>query len=424
MYQGTNDLGKRIAAVRRERGMTQDELASKMNITPQAVSKWERGTGLPDISMLSLLSSALGITVGELFGESALSATTPSLADHYDGLPLVARHGALGCYSDKRVKQSSETGVVFEDGSCVDYATRAVTNRGKGEIRLAESEAVEHAAYDEGKTVYDAEFATFLGLDITNNFACSIQIVASHDGINRIHAEGSARFISLIEAAVVSNTLRLHIKNPTGNGGHERDNRMTVEVAFSRGEQLRATINGSGSLSTALAFENGELTVNGSGDIRIGDVGALCVKVNGSGDVHLGNVTGAANLTVNGSGDIEAQRLGKPLCIGINGSGDVKAKEAADTSIRIAGAGDVAIGRISERLSVHVSGCGDLRCSGEVEQLDVVISGGGELKCGELSARVADIVLSGSAQVTLGRIIDHSTERIAKSAKLTVAKRG
>ena len=49
-------LGKRIAALRREKELKQDELAEKLGVSPQAVSKWENDQTCPDISILPLLA--------------------------------------------------------------------------------------------------------------------------------------------------------------------------------------------------------------------------------------------------------------------------------------------------------------------------------------------------------------------------------
>lgn len=55
-----------IAAVRRERNMTQAELAARLHVTDKAVSKWERGAGLPDINLIEPLAAALDVSVLEL----------------------------------------------------------------------------------------------------------------------------------------------------------------------------------------------------------------------------------------------------------------------------------------------------------------------------------------------------------------------
>lgn len=59
-------LGKRIAALRREKSLKQDELAELLNVSPQAVSKWENDQSCPDISLLPELGRILGVTVDEL----------------------------------------------------------------------------------------------------------------------------------------------------------------------------------------------------------------------------------------------------------------------------------------------------------------------------------------------------------------------
>ena len=59
-------LGKRIAALRREKGLKQDELAEKLGVSAQAVSKWKNDQTCPDISLLPSLSKTLGVSVDEL----------------------------------------------------------------------------------------------------------------------------------------------------------------------------------------------------------------------------------------------------------------------------------------------------------------------------------------------------------------------
>jgi len=59
-------LGRRIAALRHERGLKQDELAAMLDISAQAVSKWENDQTCPDISALPKLAEILGVTVDEL----------------------------------------------------------------------------------------------------------------------------------------------------------------------------------------------------------------------------------------------------------------------------------------------------------------------------------------------------------------------
>ena len=59
-------IGKRITLLRKEKGLTQEELATHMGVSPQAVSKWENDQTCPDISALPKLARLLGVTVDEL----------------------------------------------------------------------------------------------------------------------------------------------------------------------------------------------------------------------------------------------------------------------------------------------------------------------------------------------------------------------
>jgi len=59
-------IGKRIAALRRDKGLTQEELAQQLGVSGQAVSKWENDQTCPDISLLPQLAQLLGVTVDEL----------------------------------------------------------------------------------------------------------------------------------------------------------------------------------------------------------------------------------------------------------------------------------------------------------------------------------------------------------------------
>lgn len=64
-------MGKRMAAYRKEMGMTQDELAEKVGVSAQAVSKWENDQTCPDITLLPALAKIFGITVDELLSGKA-----------------------------------------------------------------------------------------------------------------------------------------------------------------------------------------------------------------------------------------------------------------------------------------------------------------------------------------------------------------
>lgn len=59
-------IGETIAYLRKQKGMTQNELAEKMNVTDKAVSKWERDLSCPDVNSISKLADVLGVSIEEL----------------------------------------------------------------------------------------------------------------------------------------------------------------------------------------------------------------------------------------------------------------------------------------------------------------------------------------------------------------------
>ena len=62
------NIGEIICQYRQNKKMTQEEFASRLGVTPQAVSKWERGNGLPDISLVKGICQILSINANILFG--------------------------------------------------------------------------------------------------------------------------------------------------------------------------------------------------------------------------------------------------------------------------------------------------------------------------------------------------------------------
>lgn len=62
-------MGQIIRRLRKERNLTQEELAEQLNVTPQAVSRWENETGMPDISQVIPLANVFGVSTDILFGK-------------------------------------------------------------------------------------------------------------------------------------------------------------------------------------------------------------------------------------------------------------------------------------------------------------------------------------------------------------------
>lgn len=83
-------MGGVIAALRKEKGMTQLELAEQMGVTDKAVSKWERDLSCPDVASLPKLAQILGVTVDEL-----MQSPAPEKKEGNPLVPLIFRGVAL-----------------------------------------------------------------------------------------------------------------------------------------------------------------------------------------------------------------------------------------------------------------------------------------------------------------------------------------
>lgn len=99
-------IGGLIGRLRRERGMTQRELADRLQVTDKAVSKWERGLGCPDVSLLTDLSAALGVDLSALLagdlppGDDAggnMKKAKYYVCPQCGGITMTTGEGSLSC---------------------------------------------------------------------------------------------------------------------------------------------------------------------------------------------------------------------------------------------------------------------------------------------------------------------------------------
>ena len=135
-----NILGDNIARLRKEKGMTQEDLARELNISYQAVSKWETGVSSPDISNIKLLAQFFGVSIDMLFG---LELTPEKRDELFVSYAEAAAEQAAEAESELPAQQPAQDppahekdfGAAFvEDGSLPwedDDTLRAVLFRGR-----------------------------------------------------------------------------------------------------------------------------------------------------------------------------------------------------------------------------------------------------------------------------------------------------
>lgn len=88
--------GEIISSIRREKGLTQKDLAEKLNVTDKAVSKWERDIALPDINTLPKLADILNITIEELINAKPQKTNDHKKVDFFIDLILKSIPLAMG----------------------------------------------------------------------------------------------------------------------------------------------------------------------------------------------------------------------------------------------------------------------------------------------------------------------------------------
>lgn len=89
-------MGEIISTLRKEKGMTQKELADLLNITDKAVSKWERDIAFPDTATIPKLSEILEVSVEELMNAKAIPASEHKGTGHMIKTILKAVPVAMG----------------------------------------------------------------------------------------------------------------------------------------------------------------------------------------------------------------------------------------------------------------------------------------------------------------------------------------
>ena len=139
--------------------------------------------------------------------------------------------------------------------------------------------------------------------------------------------------------------------------------------------------------------------------------GPLSVSLGGSGDVRVGNV-GRADITIGGSGSLT---LGSSsdLEIAIGGSGSVVAGVTRSVEIAIGGSGDVAVARMDGDLDIAIGGSGDVVVrGGTAPNVDIAVGGSGNIDFRGVAGDV-DINVLGSGDVNIARATGSVSRNVA-----------
>ncbi|MCL2003592.1 MAG: DUF2807 domain-containing protein [Oscillospiraceae bacterium] len=417
MYDMDN-FAKRIQALRKAKGLSQEELAGRLGVTAQAVSKWENAQSYPDITTVPTVAAILDVSVDELFGKRPEEQSHTFPAD-YEGLPMVHSHGNTACYSSKTAVSADDGRVTFADGSTAELSSRLARNTGKGEIKFLVSGDRAEADYSEESAHYEFPYADRLDIEVAGG---RCEIVKADDGMTRVDLSGAGWFVRHHRVSVIDSILSVRFD---GEQKVRSDhNRIRVALPCEKGKHARFQLNGGGGINAPLDFEGADLAVNGSGGIHTGRVKDCRAVVNGAGGIHFDG-GGTVSLSINGSGDIDTGDVTE-LNIQISGSGDVSAESAGSLRAQISGSGDIRIGRIDGgNVLFQTNGAGDLHIGqGHCGLFEARLSGSGDADAEGVTARQADIVIEHNGSVRLGHVLEKSSEQIRKNGSITILRRG
>lgn len=443
-----NNFAEIVARKRKEKKLTQEALAKQLGISPQAVSKWENGLGLPDVTLFPALADVLGVSLAELFGREEPAVTEVKsqgtyefgtcVPKVYEGLPLVGSGVKRACYSAKPVVEQKGEKIFFGDGSEADLDGGWSTNCGEGDIRIYKIEEIGHFfgnpsdVGEDSMNLVEKEWKDFPknihSLYLSIHCHCVLRIVKGGGDTCRLHIKVRKRYLNAIAVENDGETLTVRGKSLVLQNWSWRDEdkcAITLYVPFEKGKKLHASLYGNCSAAVECDFEEGELKISGSGTFSVRSFEkSLSASISGSGTVKGGDSLGATKLRVSGSGDIRLGRMNNPD-IKISGSGDAFADYSSGKGVvRISGSGDVRVKEIYGELDVKISGSGDLTCAGELDKLIFVAGGSGDLKGKNLTVKDAELHTTGASSISIGRITGCSREKFSKSTSVKIGKRG
>lgn len=426
-----NELGPRIAQRRKALGLTQDQLARQLDLSPQAISKWETGAGMPDIASLPYLAKALDVSIDALFGvedladesrkltkETPVEETVSSEPD----LDFVYQYEDWVLLSNLRPSKTQGAVVSFEDGSQANLLTRSVMNMGNGQIVIEDLQAYRasqgfvpsHDVPDheeEGPEATEETSGQSLNEELHPHLkdVRSLQLdLANHTDIRIVPVDKAEDIAVLFLDQTPQEDYFVLIDGDCLTLRDQSREKTSFFPLFGKRVQWNSSFqNEKRLIEIHLLKESHQLSIDSSGASDI-----LC-QVNFE----------EANFTISGAGDLKAQCLSNVTYRG-SGAGNVSIDRVHNLKISSSGASDVHLKQATGDISAHMSGAGNLAIdAGELEHLTIHNSGVGDVEASQVTTGALDCALSGHSRVVIGRVLGPSRERVSPFSSLKILAR-
>ena len=396
------DFGLFIANKRKELGMTQENLANIIGITPQAVSKWENGIGYPDVTLLSDIATALNVSVSELFGEETKMGFV--VPDTYRELPKIYEDEQIACYSSKVVERiiAEEGKILFKDGSYAELIERCVYNQGTGEVHIVSVEELRNEITpknDEKRVEKPIESFDSVELVIGGG---SNEIFIEKSSSPKLEFRGTENFIKAFETTVRNGQLSVLQK---WDGGNREKGKLIIKAPFEKGDTLHVNLGGNNTVEIYVDFEKTNLFTSGNSSINGQMTESLYLKVSGNSSVEYNTVKNDAVFEITGNSSISVKKIGR-------------------SKIKVSGNSSMEFLDVQNDMDIRVSGNSAISASGEIDSLKCEFSGNGAFEGKNLTVNTAEITITSKGKVYLKHIKKCSVERLGLHGKLYVEKRG
>lgn len=210
-------MGELISKKRKELGLTQNQLAQSLNISFQAVSKWENGTACPDIAMLPKLAAALNTTVDALVGYNGVTADYDNrynTEEYYWGLmpnricydimkilPPIKPYRVLdiGCGEGKDAVFFARCGyavTAFDVSEAGIEKAKRLAEHNKVDIRLFRSDLLDYRPDTEFDIIFSSGVFHFIPENEREELCASLKAHTSAGGINALNVFVKKPFIT------------------------------------------------------------------------------------------------------------------------------------------------------------------------------------------------------------------------------------
>lgn len=431
----TIEIANRLIELRKRAGLSQEELADRLGISRQAVSKWERAESGPDVDNAIMLSRLYNISLDELFGNKPEYERELDMMEPDEAEPA----------PDEAAEASADDAENAQDGAgAFDGISEAVTGLGAGlsqsisdiiheavssakeaaaEAKRIKDEAEEDAARRESSIPADAETIGSGVYEGIRKLVCcaraDLHITGAEGESCFVSCEGPEKEKSHCFVYTVGDTL--HIESDDAKRkfflGISGRTRLAIFIKLPKTQSIQAELKG-GDLTVEGVRSDLLTGKTGGGDINVerGVIDSLELKT-GGGNIGISSTVSQRAELITGGGDIiTSEYSAASLLCAKTGGGDLNVGGSAKCVEAVTGGGDVKLSVSAEGVKA-ASGGGDITISCSGAKYVSAKTGGGDLaiRLPGCTGMICDVAAMGEAT------IDFKGTRIAAGRKLTAA---